>query len=380
MQPVSVPEPSSSPKTPAPRVPALDAARAFGVVAMVVGHTLDALLATSLRDEPLAVAYWKARGLTAPLFLMASGWAVTVALARRRGSGPGVPLGRLPRVLLLLAVGYALRWPGWGTEQLLAGDREVWAHLLAFDALHTIAISVLAIATVLGLPLSLRERVGALAALCLVALSLGMAAPAPLPVDPGALPPPPVAMALAQAAGGSSPFPLFPWTAYAFAGAIVGLLVQRGERRRLLWLAIVGGAMVLATFHQDVGVLPAGHPVLFTFRVGLVLVAFAALSAVPARLAKLTAPLGRASLGVYVLHVPVVYGWSTHEGLAQRIGPSLAPGPAVLASAAVLAASFVLAHALAAGLGALRSTVRSGSGAREAVPLPAALRGERRAE
>ena len=47
--------------------------------------------------------------------------------------------GRLPRVLLLLAVGYALRWPGWGLDALLAGDPAVWSHLLAFDALHTAA-------------------------------------------------------------------------------------------------------------------------------------------------------------------------------------------------------------------------------------------------
>lgn len=362
-------------------MPALDAARALGVVAMVVGHTLDALLATSLRDDPLAVVYWKARGLTAPLFLMASGWAVTVAIERRRERGPGVPLGRLPRTLLLLALGYALRWPGWGTERLLAGDRRVWAHLLAFDALHTIAFSVLAIAAVLGLALTLRERVVAFAALCLAVLSLGMAAPAPLPVDPGALPPPPVAMALAQAAGGSSPFPLFPWAAYAFAGAIVGLLVQPGERRRLRFIAIAGGAAVLATFHQGVGVLPAGHPVLFAFRVGLVLVAFAALSAVPARVAALAAPLGRASLGVYVLHLPLVYGWSTLEGLAQRIGPSLAPGPAVLAAAAVLAGSFVLAHGLSTGLRAVSARVWSASDARETAAAPlAALRGGRGAK
>lgn len=342
---------------------------------MVVGHTLDALLATSLRDEPLAVAYWKARGLTAPLFLMASGWAVTVAIARRRQRGPRVPLDRLPRVLLLLALGYALRWPGWGAARLLAGDREVWAHLLAFDALHTIALSILAVAVVLGLPLTRRERVGVLAALCVLSLSLGMAAPAPLPVEPGALPPPPLAMALAQAAGGTSPFPLFPWVAYAFAGAIVGLLVHPGERRRLLLLAALGVAMVLATFHRGVGTLPAGDPVLFVFRAGLVLIVFAALSAIPARAAARVAPIGRASLGVYVLHVPLVYGWSTQQGLAQRIGPTLSPGAAALAAAAVLAGSVVLAHALAAGLRALSSRVRPASGGGPgAAPLPAALR------
>jgi uncharacterized membrane protein len=339
-------------------VPALDAARALGVVAMVVGHTLDALLAAPLRDDPLVLAYWKARGLTAPVFFMASGWALTLAVCRRGESGLAVLRGRLPRVLLLLAVGYVLRWPGWGAELLVARDRTVWAHLLAFDALHTVALSVLAAAAILGLSLTVREKVGALAVLCALAVSLGMAAPAPLPVDPARLPPPLLPMALAQAAGGSSPFPLFPWAAYFFVGSIVGLLVGRGERRWRLALVIVGGTMVLATYRHGVGLLPPGHPVLFVFRVGVVLGAFAALSAVPARIAAAAAPIGRASLGVYAIHVAIVYGWSTREGLAQKVGASLTVGPALLVAAAVAVSSFVLARALATGLRALASATR----------------------
>ena len=47
---------------------------------------------------------------------------MTVAIGRSGKTGLAVPGGRLPRVLLLLAIGYALRWPGWGTELLRAGD------------------------------------------------------------------------------------------------------------------------------------------------------------------------------------------------------------------------------------------------------------------
>jgi uncharacterized membrane protein len=355
----STPAASTRPEPPTPRgalapaargerarIPALDAARALAVVAMVAGHTLDALLALGIRDEPFAVAYWKARGLTAPVFLMASGWAVTVAIRRSGATGLAVPRGRLPRVLLLLAVAYALRWPGWGADRLASGDPAVWAHLLAFDALHTIALALLAAALVLALPLADRQRAWAFALLAVLAVALGMGGVAPLPVDPAALPLPLLPMAAAQAVGGTSPFPLFPWAGHFFVGGIVGLLAPRRARA----LAAAGAVLVAATFWTGVGTMPPGHPVLFAFRTGAVLLLFAALSAVPARAAAALAPLGRASLGVYAIHLPVVYGWSTSEGLASRIGPSLGALEALGVAAAVLAGSFALHHALRAAL------------------------------
>jgi acyltransferase len=355
--PVPRPAPAAAPAR--ARIPALDAARALAVVAMVAGHTLDALLALAVRGEPLAVAYWKARGLTAPIFLMASGWAVTVAIRRGGAAGLAIPRGRLPRVLLLLAIAYALRWPGWGADRLASGDRAVWAHLLAFDALHTIAIALLAAALVLALPLGERARAWAFALLAVLAVALGMGGRAPLPVDPLALPAPLLRMALAQAAGGTSPFPLFPWAGHFFVGALVGLLA--GGRARAL--AAVGAVLVAATCWTGVGTMPPGHPVLFAFRTGAVLLLFAALSAVPARAAAALAPLGRASLGVYAIHLPVVYGWSTYDGLATRVGPTLRPLAALGVAAAVLAGSFALHHALKAALrasspGALALAVR----------------------
>lgn len=44
------------------RVPALDVARALGVVAMVFGHTCDALLSPAARAAPGIAAYWRRAG------------------------------------------------------------------------------------------------------------------------------------------------------------------------------------------------------------------------------------------------------------------------------------------------------------------------------
>ncbi|WP_248355730.1 acyltransferase family protein [Anaeromyxobacter oryzae] len=346
----------------APRIAALDAARALGVLAMVVGHTLDALLAADVRASPAVAAYWKARGLTAPLFLMVSGWAVTVAIGRGRAAGLAIPRGRLPRVLLLLAVGAALRWPGWDVPGLLARAPAPWTHLLAFDALHTIALSLLGAACLLALPWDRRERVLAFVLVAVLAVSLGMRAPAPLAPAPSAMHAPGLGLALQQAAGGTSPFPLFPWAAYFFAGGALALLAGGGGGRRAGAMAAVGAALVVATFWTGVGAMPPADPRLVLFRVGVILVLLAALSLVPAAAAARVAPLGRASLGVYALHLPVVYGWSTHAGLAGRIGPRLSFGHAVAVALAVLAASFAVHHGIVAarrGAGALLRRVRS---------------------
>ena len=214
---------------------------------MVLGHTLDALLAPAVRALPAVDLYWKARGLTAPLFLVVSGWAATLAVRRSGAHGLAVPRGRLSRVILLLVIAYLLRWPGWGVERLLAADREVWAHFLAFDPLHTIAVALLATAGVLGLPWTDREKAFGFALLAAVCVTGGLLPPAPAAPSSAVLPASLPALALTQAAGGTSPFPLFPWAAYFFVGAIVALAAAEEAGRRARGLAGLGAALVVAS-------------------------------------------------------------------------------------------------------------------------------------
>ncbi|HSM91395.1 MAG TPA: heparan-alpha-glucosaminide N-acetyltransferase domain-containing protein [Anaeromyxobacteraceae bacterium] len=310
------------------RIPALDAARALGVAAMVAGHTLDALLAPALRAHPAVVAYWKARGFTAPVFIAVAGWAVSAAIQRSGARGWAIPASRARRAALLVAIGTLLYWPGWGLDALLHGDAGVFAHLVSFGVLHTIGLSILATALLFAALPGRRERLLALAASALLAVALGM--------RPAGSPDGLAAIALEQAIGGTSPFPLFPWMAYFFAGAAVGLLVVDGGRREAAWLGGIGAAIVGATCWTGVGTMPFNDPVLVVYRIGVFLLLIAALSRVPAAAAARLAPLGRASLGVYAIHVPIVYGWSTHPGLAARIGQRLGVGEGLLVAAVVL--------------------------------------------
>jgi uncharacterized membrane protein len=323
------------------RIPALDAARALGVAAMVFGHTLDALLAPAVRAHPALVGYWKARGFTAPVFIAVAGWAVSVAVQRSGATGWAIPRARMRRVALLLAIGVALLWPGWGLQALLAGDPTVFAHLVSFGVLHAIAVSIAVASVLFALTPTRRTRLLALAAVAILAVAMGMRAPGSPTSWAG--------IALEQAIGGTSAFPLFPWMAYFMAGAGVGLVFPEPGRGEGLRLAGVGAALVAATCWTGVGTMPANDPVLVVYRIGVFLLLIGLLTRVPTDVAARVAPLGRASLAVYAIHVPIVYGWSTHPGLAGRVGARLGLPEALLVALGVLVASLALRRALVDG-------------------------------
>lgn len=347
------PSPAAAPTARRPRLAALDAARALGVLAMVMGHTLDAVLSNEARQTPVMARYWQLRGFTAPLFLLVSGWAVTLAISRSGVTGWAVPRGRLRRVLLLLLIGYGLRWPGWALGKLLDGDRDIWAHFLAFDALHCIAVALLGASLVLALPCHRYAKAAILAGLTAATVLAGARATTPGDVlaTAAGLPASIPAMAFVQAIGGTSAFPLFPWAAYFLAGTLVGLLAPP-DRRGAAGLAVVAAVLILATT-QWLGLShrTPGSPVLVAYRVGVVLAVLALLSLVPGSLAARAAPLGKSSLGVYAIHLPIVYGWYPFpfyfwcyplRGLWNTVGRALGPAAGVAVAVLVLAASYAL--------------------------------------
>ena len=302
------------------RSPGLDAVRALAVVAMVFGHTADGLLSDSERALPAVQTYWAFRGLTAPLFLFVAGWAVMASVERSRLSGKALFRKRLPRVGLLLFIGYLLRFPGWDLRGLWALHTDVWSQLLGFDALHCIAISLLAGLGVLALTESPRARTlifGALAVgipllsgvLVRAAVSAHLALPLRQPV----------------VADVSSPFPLLPWAAYFFAGAFCAQLLKKvSARQGPQALALLGVGAVLTVVCLRIG--QSGlqtSPALFGYRLGQVLVLAAGAMALPMIIATRLSLLGRSSLTVYVAHLPMVYGWGIFAGLNARWGRSL---------------------------------------------------------
>lgn len=304
---------------------------------MVMGHTLDAVLSDEARDSMGMIAYWSMRAVTAPLFLFVAGWAFATTVQRTGARGSALLRRYLPRVGLLLGWGYLLRWPGWGLEALRAGDPGVWRHWLAFDALHGVAGALLLGVLVLA---AVRGRAARMAALLGLAGLFAFVAPAVrASVDAGGWP-----LVLEQAlAGRTSNFPLFPWSAYFFVGGLTGLGLA-GVRRWPQWVCLaVPGTTVLALMALWGGDPHDSDPTLVAWRLGLLAVVAGAAMLLPSRWDGVLGPVGRASLWVYVIHLPLAYGWSTFSGLGGRLGHSRAALPALGLALGVLSVSLALA-------------------------------------
>ncbi len=330
-----------------PRHPALDAARGFAVVAMVLGHTLDALLAPAVRAHPWVQHYWALRGLTAPLFLLVSGWAVVAALGGRANAESETYGRRVRRALLLLFLGYLLKWPGVELVRALGWGEPLLGRLFAFDALQCIGISLVVGATVLLVASGPWSRAGALLALA-VGLPLASAALWHLG---GKLPVP-----LSQALGSpESRFPLFPWAGYFFAGAFAAhaLKLLRPGWPQGLALALLGAGLLALTHRLPADWSPTSAW-LVAYRVGQGLLVLSVLNLLPVVLTRWLAPMGRQSLWLYVLHLPVVYGWGGTEGLAGRMGPVLGLAAALGVGVALLLACYLATRLWQGMLGQVR--------------------------
>lgn len=336
------------------RHPGLDGARGLAVLAMVLGHTLDALLTPAARALPWVQHYWTFRGVTAPLFLLVSGWAVVAALGTKPTAARDAYGRRVLRALLLLFLGYFLHWPGWGAVRDLGWTERMLTHVLSFDALQCIGFALLLGSTLLALAPARWGRVGVLVAL---AVGIPLVSAAMWRLGNGL--PGPVQQFIGSAEG--SRFPFFPWAGFFFVGALAAHalhLLRPGWPQGLALLALGGGLFALTRI-----VTPDWSPTspwMVAYRVGQGLMVLGAVNLVPTRLSGLLAPFGRLSLWVYVLHLPVVYGWADIAGLAGRVGPTLGVPAAVGVSIALLLVCTMVAR-IGLWLGAQVRPWRAGS-------------------
>jgi hypothetical protein len=121
-------------------------------------------------------------------------------------------------------------------------------------------------------------------------------------------------------------FPLFPWSAFAFAGLAVGFFLFTGIARRMegITFAALGAAGALACFlsirfdHSNLNLYPVydywhTSPNFFLLRCGVLLIILFCVRLVPLGLPKWDSSpiiqLSKTSLLVYWVHIEFVYGW-----------------------------------------------------------------------
>lgn len=299
--------------------------RGLACLLMFQTHAYDSWLGPAWRQTPF-LGYSQLLGtFPAPLFLFLAGVSLALGMERMKTKGAtewDITTAFARRGAQIFALGLLFRVQ----EYVIAYPWAPWTDLLRVDILNTIGLSLFAASII---PFLARKRWEQTAIAILFATLIAMATP-PLwtTYRPRGIP-----WWLASYVNGGHTdylpkpwlFPLFPWTAFAFAGAAVGLVFLRARqagRERIAVLLIAGAGAGLWFLARWLDSLPIRlyrvydywhtSPNFLLARVAVLLVLFGACYAwcalKPGWLWSPVQQLGTTSLLVYWVHIEFVYG------------------------------------------------------------------------
>ena len=305
--------------------------RAFAVLQMVQGHTVDVLLSDNLRnmDNPVFAFWLFMRGMTAPIFMFTAGTVFTY-LFRLAGKqfkeNPRLIKG-IKRFLLLVFLGYMLRYPTPTLVVFKNVTSEQWKIFFAVDVLQLIGFGILFLMVLAFIS----EKTGLSDTIIFTAGTLFFIA---LYVPFGnihwlnLLPAP---LAGYMSAGTGSNFPLFPWAGYVVAGGVLGSYLAKNPNvfkstKFSLKLAGFGAGFIgLALIGNEIEIFLTGSsnffstsPDLIFFRIGIVLLLNSLVSFISIKIdtiPKILILIGRNTLLIYIVHLCILYGSAWNPGL-----------------------------------------------------------------
>ncbi|MGH9547533.1 MAG: heparan-alpha-glucosaminide N-acetyltransferase domain-containing protein [Terriglobales bacterium] len=319
--------------SPTHRLAYIDWMRGLACVLMFQTHCYDSWLSAGARKTTFFM--WSQLGgtLPAPLFLFLAGisFALVTDKLRQKGVAPNaIAYKTIRRGAEILALGLLFRLQ----EYALAWGWSPWSDLLRVDILNNIGVSMMLMGgvcwIVLGLATTSRVRqvLGVTAAT--VALLISLLTPLLWTTWRPRWLPWPIESYIDGVHNLGQPqswlFPIFPWTAFAFAGLAIGFLLLSDWARR--WEAAVfagagaGGVGLIylarwmdARPERVYAVYDFWHtsPNFFLIRVGLLLTILAVIYAwcrwgAGQRGFSPLVQLGQTSLLVYWVHIEFVYG------------------------------------------------------------------------
>ena len=348
------------------RVEFIDLLRGWAVIVMIETHVFGATLTPDITASGLFQVIKFVNGLVAPSFLFASGMAYAVTTRRKINDylSFGWPLFRqLGRLLFVLLIGYALHIPKFNYTHLRyeAGE-EAWNIFWQADVLQCIAVSLLLLQILLLVLRSERRLYNVIAWATGIILA---ATPLVWGTDFRTILPVPLAAYMNGLH--ESLFPLFPWSAFLFSGALAGYAYTQardgdaatpGQDRvgsTMKRMAIGGVILIVASFplhFLSALVYPTYDfwrfsPAFTLLRTGIVLLLCAGLFLQErTRGVSPKSPvtlMGRESLLVYATHLMLVYGKFGYFTFADRVQHSFGYGEASLAALLLIGAMYVLA-------------------------------------
>lgn len=340
------------------RIIFLDIMRAFAVMMMVQGHTTDALLDQSYRTFSSAgYTVWEFfRGFTAPIFMFTSGTVFTYLFKLNNlpfKDNPRVLKG-LKRFLLLVFIGYLLRFPTWNIFDYSQVEEKQWQIFFVVDALHLIGFGLLFIILLnyLSEKIKLNYYITGIAG----TLFFFLIYPLTITIDWPSIFPTPVAAYFTKRTG--SLFPFFPWIGYILAGSVLGKFLAKKEDdhknvKFVVWLSVIGIGFIAFSYlgKANISLIKNWFPywgeyafVAF-FRLGMVIL-FNSVAALVSlrinRLPKLVAQVGTHTLLIYAVHLIILYGSAWNNGFNKYLSKQLNVSQTIIAVVLMLTAMILM--------------------------------------
>ncbi|PID62383.1 MAG: hypothetical protein CR986_01745 [Ignavibacteriae bacterium] len=348
---------NNSPK----RIIYLDVLRAFAVIMMIQGHTVDTFLADEYRttDSIFYLIWHGMRGFTAPIFMFTSGLVFTYLLKVEKYNflnNPRIYKG-IKRGFLLIAIGYLLRYPTARVFDFTYVSQNQWNIFFTVDALHLIGFGLLTI--IFSVFFTKRVRINFNSVLYFFIIGLFLFSPFINKFDWISIFPQFIASYFTKSYG--SIFPVFPYLIYVLVGAVLGnYLAKKDEevylkKRFTVSLLIIGSILVVLSilfFKFEKTVSEEFKYWFFNnayilLQIGYVLLLNSLLAFIVRKAKKipwLIKEIGRKTLLLYVVHVIILYGCAWMPGFYKFYAKSFTVGQTLSAAVIMLAAMITLVY------------------------------------
>lgn len=329
------------------RIIYVDIMRAFAVIMMIQGHTVDTFLAEEYRTmESVGYSIWHTmRGFTAPIFMFTAGMIFTYLLKSDHyefSKNPRVKKG-LKRGLMLIAIGYLLRYPTYRIFDFSYVSQRQWDIFFAVDALHLIGFGMLVI--LLSLYVGKKLKINLNFVLTFLILILLTVSSFIARVEWNNYLPQILSSYLTRSYG--SFFPLFPWLIYVLSGALLGNFLYKNDeiylkKRFSFIVSLIGLSLVLISsvlFYLES--ITEGEIKYWMFmngyifvRVGYVVLINGLMAFIVRKfntIPKIIRDTGKKTLMLYVIHIVILYGSAWFPGLYKYYSKSFTPVETIIA-------------------------------------------------
>lgn len=312
--------------------------RAFAVLMMIQGHTIDTFLSNEYRtlDSYFYFTWYTMRGFTAPIFMFTAGMIFTYLLNINNHvllSNTRVKKG-VKRGAALILIGYLLRYPTHRIFDFTYVTNTQWTTFFTVDALHLIGFGLLSIILVYFITTSLKTNFNLV--LSVAILMIFLASPIVSQFNWNNYLPEYLTAYLYDKNG--SLFPLFPWLTYVLTGALLGSYLYKNKniylKKRFSFLLMISGAalifisMVFSSFgNSDFIEFKYWFQTnsIVVFRIGFVVFLNGLISFLVRKINSIPKTIyqaGKKTLMLYVAHIIILYGCVFFPGLNKFFNKS----------------------------------------------------------